>query len=282
MKNKSSISELELNLEAPDLGVFELRQDIPNDVPPEARIHIYGNNKLCETDTRGYSTPGNINDPAELMLHRSEGFIPLWEKNQFLRWRFSPLFIHYFSNPEPVKKWIRKILGAGLVLWEDAVPIKFTEKQDAWDFEIVINEDKCNLHNNCSLAKAFFPDNGRHELVLYPKLFEQPVKEQIETMAHELGHIFGLRHFFAELTEKNFPSVRFNHDKQNPFSIMNYGEHSEMTEDDISDLKLLYEKVWSGELTEINGTPIALFSPFHVAGGRYQHILNNIPKFQNG
>ena len=80
-------------------------------------------------------------------------------------------------------------------------------------------------------------------------------------MAHELGHIFGLRHFFAEDLEAGFPSEQFG--EHNPFTIMNYGEESIMTDKDRIDLERLYQLVWSGELTKINGTPIETFYPYH-------------------
>lgn len=80
-------------------------------------------------------------------------------------------------------------------------------------------------------------------------------------MIHEIGHIFGLRHFFAPELETPWPSVIFGEHK--PFSIMNYGENSELTDTDKNDLKKLYKSVWSGQLTNINGTPIRLFKPYH-------------------
>ena len=89
-------------------------------------------------------------------------------------------------------------------------------------------------------------------------------KNVLKPWAHELGHVFGLRHFFAELSESSFPSVKFG--KHEPFSIMNYGSKSVMTANDRNDLKSLYEKVWSNELTAINGTRIVTFSPYHVIG----------------
>ena len=48
-----------------------------------------------------------------------------------------------------------------------------------------------------------------------------------------------------------------------PFSIMNYGGLSELTDTDRSDLKKLYRSAWDGDLTNINGTPIKLVRPFH-------------------
>ena len=92
-------------------------------------------------------------------------------------------------------------------------------------------------------------------------MFEQPEKEQVDTLAHELGHVFGLRHFFAQISESRWPSEIFG--VHRPFTIMNYGANSELTDDDKVDLKKLYLSVWSGQLAEINGTPIQLVRPFH-------------------
>jgi hypothetical protein len=145
--------------------------------------------------------------------------------------------------------------------WGDAVPIKFSERSDAWDFELSArNADDCDARG-CTLASAFFPDAGRHELVIYPKMLEQPEKEQVDTLAHELGHVFSLRHFFAQISENRWPSEIFGVHRS--FTIMNYGANSELTDDDKADLKKLYLSVWSGQLTEINGTPIQLVRPFH-------------------
>jgi hypothetical protein len=47
--------------------------------------------------------------------------------------------------------------------------------------------------NGCVLASAFFPDAGRHELVIYPRMFAQNRKEPVDTLIHEIGHTFKLR-----------------------------------------------------------------------------------------
>jgi len=214
------------------------------------------------TDSKGYATPKDL-DPREIVLDASEGFIPLWNDRNNLRWRFSPTLFNFFKYPQDAMEAIRELLLDGVQEW-GWTPIKFSERNDAWDFEIIVQGDNCD-HRGCTLARAFFPDGGRHQLVLFPKLFEQTKKEQIETMAHELGHIFGLRHFFASVSEKAYPSVVFG--KHKPFSIMNYGSKSKMTNNDRKDLKKLYEKVWCGDLTEINGTRIVTFDPFHKLGG---------------
>ena len=224
--------------------------------------HVLGKGYRCTTDTLGYPSPDN-RGPAELVLDSSEGFIPLWQKGVTLHWRFQEQSLQHFADVSAAKSAIRSLLGQALLLWGAAVPVKFSERKDAWDFEVVVREsDDCDI-NGCVLASAFFPDQGRHELNIYPKTFGEPKKEQIETLAHELGHVFGLRHFFAQLNEKKWPSVVFG--KHKPFSIMNYGEKSVMTKADQDDLLNLYKQVWSGQLAQINGTPVKLVKPFHLA-----------------
>jgi hypothetical protein len=215
----------------------------------------------CDTEPRGYATPKgqSIN---KIVVDASEGFIPLWVKDSVLRWRFRESSLQAFDNPGAVRTAIENLLAAALVEWGDAAPIKFSKNSDTWDFEIIVrDQEDCDI-NGCVLASAFFPDPGRHDLTIYPTMFDQSPQEQLETMCHEIGHIFGLRHFFALVSESAFPAVVFG--KHEKFTIMNYGEDSEMTPDDRSDLKRLYDKVWAGEITKINGTPIKLVKPFHT------------------
>jgi len=239
--------------------------------------HIYHGGAICETDSRGFPTPRN-RSPLEIVVDASEGFVPLWASNVTLRWRFQEQSMLAFVDPEAAKQYIRELFGEGLLLWGDAVPVRFTEVRDAWDFEIVMRPQPNCTVNGCTLARAFFPDAGRHELVLFPTLFEQPRNEQVETLAHEQGHMFGLRHFFAQVSEEAFPSQVFG--QHSRFSIMNYGSDSRMTDDDRSDLKALYNLVWAGTMTEINGTPIHLTRPFsdgRVSAGPTLHAVLSPP-----
>ncbi|MFW2381619.1 MAG: reprolysin-like metallopeptidase [Acidimicrobiales bacterium] len=232
----------------------------------ESYTHIYrpGDDVVvCETDTRGHATPGG-RSPVEIVVDASEGYIPLWAPNVTLRWRFQPQSMELFVDPDSATDYLRWLFGQGLMAWGDAVPIRFTEANDAWDFEIAVNPtDRCNSSGGCTLARAFFPDAGRHDLLLYPKMFEQTEQEQAETMAHELGHVFGLRHFFAPVSETEWASRIFG--THSSFSIMNYGDRSVMTQADRDDLAELYQAVWSGALTNINGTPVRLVRPFSAA-----------------
>jgi hypothetical protein len=250
---------------------FQLRNQDEAAREADPKVHVFGRGVICDTEARGYPTPEN-RTPFELVVDASEGFIPLWAKGMTLHWRFQERSMSLFEDPETAKTGIRELLGEALLAWgRDAVPVKFAQRDDVWDFEIVIREaDRCNI-NGCVLASAFFPDQGRHELVIYPKMFTQSKKEQIDTLVHELGHSFGLRHFFANISETRWASEVFGTHK--PFTIMNYGSQSELTDDDKTDLKRLYQMAWNGELTEINGTQIRLVKPFNTIGGGPENLV---------
>ena len=254
MAAKMKSSKKKLNTE-----VFALRSNKEQKDLLERATHIYHGGARCETDSLGLPTPQG-RSPLELVLDATNGFIPLWDENVTLNWRFQEQSLVVFRDPVAVKEYVRKLFGEALMAWGPAVPVRFSEKREPWDFEIVVRaEDSCNPAG-CTLARAFFPDSGQHDLVLYPRMFGQVDEEQKETLSHELGHVFGLRHFFAQVSEQAFPSVIFG--KHKKFSIMNYGPQSTLTKTDIKDLSRLYEQVWSGDLTEINGTPIRLMRPF--------------------
>jgi hypothetical protein len=231
----------------------------------ESEAHVFRGSKVCATDHKGYATPQN-RSPLDLAIDASDGFIPLWDKELRLHWRFNEASLKHFQDPSAAQAEIRRLFSLAVMEWGDSAPVKFTERKDDWDFEIVVRKsDDCD-ENGCTLASAFFPDAGRHQLLIYPKMFAQDETEQKETLIHEIGHMFGLRHFFANITETQWASVIYgDHD---PFSIMNYGHMSELSNTDKRDLKELYQRVWSGELKEINGTKIVKVKPFHMLAAK--------------
>lgn len=230
-------------------------------LPEQDALHLYNNHVICVTDSKGNPNPDN-KSLTEIVVDSSNGFIPLWKENVTLNWRFSKSFGDFFADPRVAKTTFKQLFGEAVLAWKDACPVKFHEDDDAWDFEITMRSDNCNDFG-CVLASAFFPQQGRDELVIYPKMFEQGRKEQVETLIHELGHIFGLRHFFAKISETNWPAEIFG--KHDRFSIMNYENDSILTDYDISDLKRLYQLVWSGALKEINTTRIVTFDAYHTS-----------------
>ncbi len=242
---------------------FKLRSFVSTEEDAEPFVHIIRKGVRCDTERRGRATPEG-RSPLEIVLDATEGFIPLWAEGSTLRWRFRHSSFQVFDEPEAAKAGVEQLLGEALLEWGDSAPVKFTRSEDAWDFEIVVRAADDCTPSGCVLASAFFPDAGRHKLVIYPKMFTQSRREQVETMIHEIGHIFGLRHFFALVDEAAWPAVVFG--KHSKFSIMNYGASSRLTAADKSDLKALYQSAWAGELTKINGTPIKFVKPFHESG----------------
>ena len=266
-KSKSAKGKkpVQKSVAAPEKDIFKLRSDYEISQEEEERVHVLRKGVICDTEPRGHSTPQG-RSPLEIVVDASEGFIPLWACNMTLHWRFRERSLLQFVDPEGVKDYVRTLLGEALMAWGTAVPVRFREDDDVWDFEIVVRSADDCTPSGCVLASAFFPDAGRHELVIYPRMFEQDHQEQVETLVHEIGHVFGLRHFFANISETEFPSEIFGtHDK---FSIMNYGEMSTLTDADKDDLRKLYQLVWAGAITQLNGTPIRLVKPFNtlVAG----------------
>jgi hypothetical protein len=227
----------------------------------DEETHSLGKGRKCNTESRGYARPHG-SAPAKIVVDASEGFVPLWAKNTILRWRFHVRSMNYFDNPDAAKKAIRMLFAEAVMKWGKAAPVKFKEDNDVYDFEIVMRRaDDCDS-TGCTLAEAFFPDPGRNKLILYPFLFEQPRTEQIDTLIHEIGHVFGLRHFFAKIEEEEYASELFG--KHSKFSIMNYGALSKLKKSDLDDLRKLYQLVWSGKLPKINGTPVKLIKAYHT------------------
>lgn len=229
----------------------------------EPHFHVFGKTMhiVCNTEPRGYRMPEN-RSLLEHRIHTTEGIVPLWEQGQTLRWHFQERSLSAFARQEELKSYIRRLLGKALESWGNAAPIKFSEQEDAWDFEISVKSEKdCDI-NGCVAASAFFPDDGRHEFVVYPSLFDLNADEQLETFIHEIGHIFGLRHWFANISETGWPSVQFGSDSR--FTVMNYGDESMFTDQDKQDLARLYRSAWDGTLAEINGTPIRFVQPYHM------------------
>lgn len=246
---------------------FELVSDEGLELEPEPETgdHIIRTGIRCDTERRG-SEVARDQSAMEIVLDASEGFVPLWAKGSTLRWRFRKRTLRAFRQPKVAQAAIERLLGEAILAWGSAAPIKFAQSDSAWDFEIVIRPgDNCNP-SGCVLASAFFPDAGRHELVIYPKMFTQPRAEQVETMVHEIGHMFGLRHFFALVSEQAWPAQIFG--EHRPFSIMNYGAPSVLTDVDRRDLQSLYQLAWSGQLTHVNRTPVRFVRPFHESGTR--------------
>lgn len=251
---------------------FRFKSEEALRVQVDPQKHVYGAGFVCKTEKRGYPTPDN-RSPSQIRVDISQGIVPLWEQGTTLRWRFNESSMLVFDDPNAAKAGIEALFSDAIAAWGDSCPVRFLRQSDQADFEFVMLPTPDCDATGCVLAQSFFPNSGQNSVLLYPTLFDQSQQERVETFIHEFGHVFGLRHWFANISETDSPSELFGQDSQ--FSIMNYGADSFLTDVDKSDLKELYKEVWSGARTEINGTPIRLFAPFHSAGTTSGGVSSN-------
>lgn len=222
----------------------------------------------CITESRfppvHSAAPGATIRP-EIVVDRRGGKIPLWAPGTTLNWRFDDKSLERHDRPEAMKRKVRKLFREAVDAWEGAAPVAFLEARKDWDFEIAVFKMKDCDDAGCTLASAFFPEPQRQRVLIYPSMFEYDRAEQVSTLVHELGHVFGLRHFFADTDaeEKKFPSQIFG--KHSSFTIMNYGNLSRLTQADRRDLERLYEAAWSADPEAEIGKQVRLVKAPHAA-----------------
>ena len=256
------------------MSQFALSHDAEPTAVQAQRAHSLGRSRVCGTGSRGHTRPQG-RSRFDIVVDATEGFVPLWAEGATLRWRFNEASLQVFAAPARAEMELRQQFAEALLAWGAAAPVRFAENADLWDFEIVVAGGEHCTASGCTLASAFFPDSGRHALRLFPTLFAQPRQEQVETWIHELGHVFGLRHFFATVDETAWPAEVFGTHRK--FSIMNYGALSRLTNADKTDLTCLYAQARSGALTSVNGTSIHFVSPYHQqAPGRLARVSQDV------
>ena len=120
------------------------------------------------------------------------------------------------------------------------------------------------MKDESTLASAFFP-NKVQEVRVYDKTLVEPDWRKVlkNSFLHEIGHIIGLRHEFAndpdpDNENKPFetPAQRFG--SVNPHSVMSYDDVNNINEMDKNDVIAFY-KLANRSL--INGAPITDYTP---------------------
>jgi Met-zincin len=114
------------------------------------------------------------------------------------------------------------------------------------------------------LAKAFFPNEVKDVLVYDRTLVEPDWRKVLKnTFLHEIGHIIGLRHEFAndpnpKDNNKPFESPAQRFGSVNPHSVMSYDDVNYINDMDKKDVKDFYKL---GNRSLINGVPITDYAP---------------------
>lgn len=111
------------------------------------------------------------------------------------------------------------------------------------------------------LATAFFPNNGHandRTLHIYALAFSDAhVNYQANILAHEIGHILGLRHVFAMERESKWSATWMN---QCQNSVMDYYPDSSLLRVQQQDLEEL-EAFYNSTMEEYKGKPVTRFEP---------------------
>src|SRR5262245_48115923 len=127
MNKTSSYQSPEGEIEDRDLLALNDANDLRKSTDP--LVHQLKEGIICTTDRRAEPS-----SPLRIVVDATEGFIPLWDENLVLRWRFDRASLSVFRRPELIKARIRELLTAAIVAWGDAVPIRFVENPDNSDF----------------------------------------------------------------------------------------------------------------------------------------------------
>ncbi|KAI0014715.1 hypothetical protein F4780DRAFT_767184 [Xylariomycetidae sp. FL0641] len=139
-------------------------------------------------------------------------------------------------------------------LWRRAAPniptFNQTEDREIATFQLTYGStDDLGL-----LAEAFFPNQSRRELEVFKEAFSSMNKPFLTNiLLHEVGHILGLRHEFAEI----IPSVQMG--TPDRLSVMNYHGQADqwvITAADASWTNELYS-----DIQEIRGSRIQFVHP---------------------
>jgi len=113
-----------------------------------------------------------------------------------------------------------------------------------------------------TVAEAFTPVKEQSRLVIYPNAFsEGQIKYMRNNLAHEVGHIYGLKHEFAIKEPGAQFVVQFG--PSNPLSVMNYNSPPVIQESDRMFLQKLYDENQSiPNVGGSNNYPVRRIYPF--------------------
>lgn len=223
------IKRLKDNLVAGGLDTLdpEKVKDIKTSVSEELSVPDF--KYRCTTQASMPMRTANL-DPASIWVGLF-GKIPRWKKGVTVN------FAAYAGGyPTP-----NHAIFAAYRLWEAAkiwnnlnvgVQFKWVGKLEDAAFVLAYGGD-----GGTTLARAFFPNaDNLNTLFVYKKAFEPGfINYMVNVFLHELGHVLGLRHEFAD---QEGGAVQWG--PRNPLSVMSYNFPPQIQPSDIRDTKSFY------------------------------------------
>ncbi|TFB02888.1 hypothetical protein CCMA1212_005010 [Trichoderma ghanense] len=162
----------------------------------------------------------------------SYGRIPRWRKGSELSY-----IVCTESFPPPLSLVVEDAMKQAISMWQGiGVSFKQVPRDSRATFAVRFEGGKCKGY-----AISFLPDTEPAELLVYEKS-ESKAEYLSNILAHEVGHILGLRHGFAHKRERGNPSVFFG--SEDDQSVMLYYDHlrkHKVSELDLQGVRDFYE-----------------------------------------
>ncbi|KAL6701275.1 hypothetical protein J3F84DRAFT_354301 [Trichoderma pleuroticola] len=215
-----------------------------NNIP--ARCH---RRKLClvRAAAAKYKCATQSHGCAEIRIGW-DGEIPRWRRGSELSY-----VVCVESFPAPLSSVVEDSMKAAVGMF-DGIGVSFRQvaRNDPATFAVIYESRNRNAY-----AFSFFPNESSRELIIYPPSL-QKASYLSNILAHEVGHILGLRHEFAYEKENEYPSALFG--SENADSIMNYFDHPkrfQVRKQDLEELERFYayDKVKYGKLSILDVNP---------------------------
>ncbi|EKG15282.1 Peptidase M10 metallopeptidase [Macrophomina phaseolina MS6] len=160
------------------------------------------------------------------------GEIPRWKRGStinytaYLRGYLHPSHAYYAAHQlvQAAERWNKMDIG---------IQFKWVDKLDDAAFALAYGAD-----GGSTLCKGFFPNSrDLNTLFVYQRAFKAGFVNNMENMfLHELGHILGLRHEFANQLNDRMPWG-----SSNPYSVMSYSFPQQIQDSDVKDTKAFYD-----------------------------------------
>lgn len=194
-----------------------------------------------------------------------DGHIPRWQKGSTIKYIICR---KSFSDPDLAILTAAQAVEATHMWQGIGVTFKLVHSDRKATFQIQYRDLPRHLPRDYAsniFAEAFFPQEGRGTLFVYKLALEEENRSYLANiLAHEFGHILGLRHEFAR-EAMEIKSVVLG--KRNEKSVMNYFEKPSLwsvQKQDLKDLKGFYDcdkKAYKGLAIRDFKPPTFLFSP---------------------
>ena len=194
----------------------------------------------------------------ELFLGKYQDTLYIWENGSTINWTARA---DGYLSPDDALRAARACYTAAEAwnkVLDGRVQFVYVESLDIACFQVKYG----GVHPHNVLAKGFTPDLYEipvNNVIVYQGALEGKYKDQMEnTIAHELGHVLGLRHEHSQDEPKGFfdpkredgsqglESIMFG--SRNPFSIMAYYDAMKIQDTDVKDVRAAYDNLQNGSV----------------------------------